>query len=162
MWNSDNCAQFSEIVEDLMQDGDVRSMADLPRHGKLSNCLDHSLSVAYFSFLVCRKLGLDYKAAARAGVLHDFALGDWEEENTNISRLWKHPLQALKNAEERYELSDKEKDIIVKHMWPMSPGMFRHPESFVVSMADKACALMEMCRLYKSKKAQENLGTEAV
>ena len=157
MWNADNCEQFSEIVRDLMKDEDVLSMENMPRHSKLSNCLDHSLMVSYLSFLVCKRLGLDHEAAARAGLLHDFALAEWEEENQDISRLWEHPKQALKNAAERYDLSDKEKDIIVKHMWPLTPRMPKHKESFVVSLADKACAIIEMCRLYRSGKAQENL-----
>ncbi len=157
MWKPENREQFIELVKDIIEDEDVLSMENLPRHSKRSNCLTHSLSVAYLSFLVCKKLGLDYKAAARAGLLHDFALGEWEEENQGISRLWQHPRQALKNAEERYELTHKEKDIIVKHMWPLTPTMPKHSESFVVSMADKACAIVEMCRLYKPQKAQENL-----
>ncbi len=157
MWKPENCEQFSDIVRDLMQDEEVLAMENLPRHSKQSNCLNHSLMVAYLSFLVCKKLKWDHEAAARAGLLHDFTGGDWEEENQSILRLWQHPHQALKNAEERYALSGKEKDIIVKHMWPLTLRLPRHKESFVVSMADKACAFIEMCRLYHPKKARENL-----
>ena len=157
MWNAENREMFGEIVQDLMQDEDIISMENQPRHSKMSNSLDHSLMVAYLSFLFCKKMGWDYKAAARAGLLHDFAGSEWEEENQSLSRLWKHPVQALKNAEEKYELSHKEKDIIVKHMWPLTLKLARHKESFVVSMADKACAVIEMCRLHKSRKTRENL-----
>lgn len=157
MWNPENCEQFGDIVRDLMEDEAVLAMENLPRHSKKSNCLNHSLMVAYLSFLVCRKMNWDHEAAARAGLLHDFAGGEWEEENTGFQRLWQHPRQALKNAGERYELSHKEKDIIEKHMWPLTLRLPRHKESFVVSMADKACAVMEMCRLYQPRKARENL-----
>ena len=51
-------------------------------------------------------------------------------------------MQALREAEARFDLTDKEKDIIVKHMWPLSPWMPRYKESFTVSMMDKYCAMM--------------------
>ena len=38
----------------------------------------------------------------------------------------------LREAEARFDLTDKEKDIIVKHMWPLSPWMPRYKESFTV------------------------------
>ncbi len=157
MWKPENLDCFNEIVYDMMNDEDVLSMQQLPRHGKESNCLDHSLAVAYLSFLVCKKLKWDYKAAARAGLLHDFALGEWERENKSINRLWNHPHQALKNAQERYDISEKEEDIIVKHMWPLTMSLPRYKESFVVSLADKYCATMEMFRLHNPQKVKEKM-----
>lgn len=159
MWNPDNRVQFDEIVADLMEDPDVQSMKYLPQHSKTVNCLDHSVYVAYLSFLLCRRLGLNYTAAARGGLLHDFYLCSWEEadKSTRRRRLWLHPHKALENAETRYELSKLEKDIIVKHMWPLTRPLPRHKESFVVSLADKICAVMEMCRLYSAFKVQKHL-----
>ncbi len=157
MWKPENLNCFNEIVCDMMADEDVLSMEELPRHGKESNCLHHSLAVAYMSFLVCKKMNWDYKAAARAGLLHDFALGEWERENRSVQRLWKHPHKALQNAQNKYALSQKEEDIIVKHMWPLTRQLPRHRESYVVCFADKLCALMEMCHLHKPQKVRENL-----
>lgn len=153
-----NKDDFNEIVKDLLADPDVQSMRELPQHSKTCNCLDHSIYVAYLSFLICRRLGLDYKAAARAGLLHDFALRNWDEEDEfGIRRLWVHPKLALENAAERYELSAREQDIIVKHMWPLTPVPPRHWESFFVGVADKLCALMEMSRLYKAFRVKKHL-----
>ncbi|MFV0412833.1 MAG: HDIG domain-containing metalloprotein [Oscillospiraceae bacterium] len=157
MWNPENFAHFTALIDDLLQDEKVQEMQQMPQHGKSGNCYDHSLYVAYLSFLVCRRLGLDYVAAARGGMLHDFCLCNWKEESAGISRLWTHPHLALKNAEERYELSQMEKDIIVKHMWPLTRPLPRYRESLVVSMADKVCALLEMSRLYRLFKVRKNL-----
>ncbi len=157
MWKPENLDHFNEIVYDMMNDEDVLSMEQLPRHSKESNCLHHSLAVAYMSFLVCKKLNWDYEAAARAGLLHDFALAEWEETNKSIHRLWRHPHAALKNAQNKYNLSHKEEDIIVKHMWPLTIKLPRYKESYVVSIADKFCATMEMLHLYKPNKVRENL-----
>ncbi len=157
MWNPTNREEFDEIVSDLMDDPLVLSMEELPQHSKHSNCLDHSIYVAYMSFLVCRKLGLDYVAATRAALLHDFYLCKWEETDHGFRRFWRHPKLALANADERYDLSGKEKDIIVKHMWPLTPKPPRYLESFVVSFADKVCAALEMCHLYRAMKVKTRL-----
>lgn len=149
MWKFENRLEFEEIIQDLLLDPDVQSMQELPQHSKSSNCFDHSLYVAYLSFLACRRLGLDYIAATRAAMLHDFALRNWDEDDMGVKRLWKHPHLALENAEARYQLSDLQKDIIVKHMWPLTRPLPRHRETFVVSMADKFCAVMEMSRVYQ-------------
>lgn len=143
---------FNNIVQDILSDPAVQSMGDIQQHSKNMNCLNHSISVAYMSYLICRRLDLDYVAAARAGLLHDFHLCNWDEMEAGErrKRLWKHPHKALENANERYDLSSKEQDIIVKHMWPLTRPLPKHKESFVVSCADKMCAILEMSRLYKA------------
>ncbi len=150
MWNPDNRVEFEQVVKDLLQDPDVQALRHMGQHSKHCNRLDHSVYVAYLSFLFCRRFRLDYVAAARAGLLHDFHFAD---EEAGIRRLWRHPWDALENAEGKYALTAKEKDIIVKHMWPLP----RHRETFVVSMADKVCALLEMCRIYKLLKVSHHL-----
>lgn len=162
MWKAENRVEFEAIIRDLLEDPDVISMKDLPQHSKTANTLDHSLYVAYLSFLFCRRFNLDYVAAARGGLLHDFALRNWDTEDYGVKRLWHHPHFALQNAEERYALSDKEKDIIVKHMWPLTRPLPRHRESFVVSMADKLCAFMEMSRLYRLLRVKKKLTPASV
>lgn len=157
MWKTQNRLYFEEIIQDLLEDPDVQKMRMLPQHSKGGNCLDHSLYVSYLSFLICRRLGLNYVSAARAGLLHDFSLRNWDEDEMGVKRLWKHPHLALENASARYDLSDLEKDIIVKHMWPLTRPLPRHRESFVVSVADKMCAVMEMCRLYRVLRVRKYL-----
>ena len=152
MWKLENREDFEEIIADILADPEVLALGDTKHHGNASSRLDHSLYVSYLSFLCCRRLGLDYVAAARAGLLHDFF---FEDKTDGIKRLWRHPHIALQNAEGRYTLSDLEKDIIVKHMWPLTRPLPRHRESFVVSMTDKLCAFLEfskMARLFRVKK----------
>ncbi|MDL2324352.1 HD family phosphohydrolase [Ruminococcaceae bacterium OttesenSCG-928-A16] len=157
MWKPENRLEFEEIIEDLLADPAVQSMRDLPQHSKSCNCFEHSLYVSYLTFLACRRLKLDYVGATRAALLHDFALRNWDHDDMGLKRLWKHPHLALENAEQRYLLTDMQKDIIVKHMWPLTRPLPRHKESFVVSMADKLCALMEMSHLYRLLKVRKKL-----
>lgn len=153
MWNINNREQFNKIVEDILNDPDVQALSELTQHHSISR-LDHSVYVAYLSFLWCRRMGYDHVAAARAGLLHDFHFGKDEE---GIKRLWRHPHKALQNANDKYELSEVEQDIIVKHMWPLSRKMPSHKETYVVSMTDKICAVMEFLRLYKLFKVKNYL-----
>ena len=63
-------AAYRAAVADLWASGAVRSMAAFPQHGDV-DCLRHCLAVAYLSWCCCRRLGLNARAAARGGLLHD-------------------------------------------------------------------------------------------
>ena len=155
MWKPENYDEFTGIVVDILQDPEVQALRDMNQHNKSSNRLDHSIYVAYLSFLLCRKMGLNHVAAARGGLLHDFHFGD--KDNGGVKRLWRHPHSALANARQRHELTEVEEDIIVKHMWPLTRPLPRHREAVVVSMIDKVCALMEFSFLYKLFRVKKHL-----
>ena len=54
-----------------------------------------------------------------------------------------HPKIALQNATKHFSLNDIEKDIVVKHMWPLTLVPPKFKESFIVSFADKYLASKE-------------------
>ncbi|MFR5440092.1 MAG: hypothetical protein ACLTJN_07910 [Monoglobus pectinilyticus] len=54
-----------------------------------------------------------------------------------------HSSIALENAEQLTELSPLERDIIKNHMWLCGKMWPRHRESYIVSVADKVCAVWE-------------------
>lgn len=123
------------------------------QHGNMS-VRQHTINVARCSLLISEKLGIscDQRALVRGALLHDFFLYDWhDKDHANIFRLHgiHHPGIALKNAEKEFSLSNIEKDIIKKHMWPLTvvPPVCR--EAWIVSMADKYCSLMETVRLHR-------------
>lgn len=142
-------AYFTECVGDLMRSEDVRSMARFVQHADIST-LEHSFSVAYVSFWVCANfhLSFDRKSLIRGAMLHDFFLYDWHTDGSGRKGLhgFTHPKTALRNAESRFVLTDRERDIIVKHMWPLTPAFPRYSESYLVSAADKYCSLVETLR----------------
>ena len=157
MWNEKDRAAFLELVGPLLQEADVQEMRDFSQHAEGISCYDHSLFVSYLSFLMAKRLGLEYRAAARGGLLHDLHLCHWEDTAVGRARrLVLHPLLAVQNAE-KFGLNDMERDIIVKHMWPLTRPLPRYRESFVVSLADKICATAEMLHLYRSSKVQYRL-----
>lgn len=136
--------EYEKCIHDIIQHEKVISMKSFMQHGDI-NCLVHSLFVSYSSYLICRKLGLDYCAAARGGLLHDFFLYDWHQKQEYQGlHGFVHPRIALDNACKYFKLSSREKDIIQKHMWPLTLRLPRYRESLVVLLADKFCALMEI------------------
>lgn len=148
--NSKIDREYLEIVSDLLRDSAVLSMNDIKQHVEGFSCLDHSIFVSYVSYKLCKKWGLDYVSAARAGLLHDLHLCNWDEMDLkHWERLCQHPKMACKNAE-RFGLNDLEREIIVSHMWPINLTILpKHKESVAVSLADKICASAEFMRIHK-------------
>ncbi len=147
MWREQNRALFLACLNDLEKDPFVCQLKRFRQHTAATTRYDHCLCVAYFSFTLCRWLGWDYKAAARAGMLHDLYLDEWEgSEDGTLARWRTHPRAALENAR-RYGLSRREEDIIVNHMFPLTLTLPRYKESYVVSTADKIAAVLEKTHL---------------
>lgn len=148
--------EYKMCVSDLLQDEAVQSMEKYIQHGDV-NCLEHCISVSYKSYLLCKRLGLDYRSAARGGLLHDFFLYDWHITKPKSGlHGFTHPYTALENANERFRLNKIEKDIIEKHMWPLTVSLPKYKESFIIVLIDKQCSLMETIMYRLNKKHTNN------
>ena len=141
---------FIIIINDIIEN-DVFQNLKLYKHHYGSNRFDHCMSVAYYSYLVCKFLHLDYVSASRAGLLHDLFLYDCESKFTRPKfHILIHPKIALANAKKLFNLNPKECDIILKHMWPITLVPPKYFESVVVSFIDKWCALYEWSKYCKN------------
>jgi len=141
--------QFQSCIKDLIETPVVRTMNNFTQHS-LVTTLEHCLFVSYVSFLICKFLGLNYYAAARGGLLHDLFLYDWHDGHRDRRfHGFTHPKTALMNATMHFNLSHMEQDIIKKHMWPLTLVFPRYRESYVVSLADKICCILEVLGLYR-------------
>ena len=141
--------EFDLIIEEIVQNQTVQRMKEFRQHYDTS-CFEHCKNVAFISYKICKKLNLDYKSAARAGMLHDLFLYDWRKRQDGRKGLhaFTHPRTALENSKKIFELNEKEEDIILKHMWPLTVKLPKYSESYVVTIADKYCALGESCGHY--------------
>ncbi len=150
--------EFVEIIKDLMTNETVQKMKDYKQHYDTS-CFEHCRNVAYYSYLICRKYNLDYVSVARAGMLHDLFLYDWRQRQDGRKGLhaFTHPKTALENASKLFSLNEKECDIILKHMWPLTIKFPKYKESYVITLVDKYCALEESIKAYKSKRSIQKL-----
>lgn len=139
--------EYRNIIKALYEHPMVQSMKDFIQHSDIT-CLEHCIFVSYVSFWICRRLGFDYVAAARAGLLHDFFLYDWHIKGDRKGlHGFTHPRASLRNALLYFAINEVEKDIIVKHMWPLTWAWPRYRETWVVLLADKYCAILEILKL---------------
>ena len=136
--------EYMVLIVDLLQHEKVQKMKQFRQHYQI-NCFDHCLLVSYNTYLICKKLKLDYIAAARAGMLHDLFLYDWRkrENGRKGHHAFTHGKTACEQALTFIELNDKEKDIIVKHMWPVTLALPKYKETFILSFVDKYFAIAE-------------------
>jgi uncharacterized protein len=56
-----------------------------------------------------------------------------------------HSAIALKNAKGITEVNAIEEDMIAKHMWPMTLKLPKYRETYVITVIDKYCAVLEFC-----------------
>ncbi|MDI3478353.1 MAG: uncharacterized protein PWQ59_1878 [Thermoanaerobacterium sp.] len=136
--------EYKRYIEDLLRNENVKMM-NRYRHHYFTTCLDHCLNVSFYSYMICRYVGLDYVSAARGGLLHDLFLYDWRTTKLSGGKhAFRHPDIALENAVKVFDLNEIEKDIISKHMWPLTIKPPKYNESFIVCFVDKYCASVEI------------------
>lgn len=139
--------RFFCVLAELEHDPHVLLLKKHRQH-KGNTTFRHCRSVAVESFRLAQRFGwkVDESALARGAMLHDYHLYTRRRQEINALRhLLSHPKRARGNAEKVFDLSRKEKNIIESHMWPLT--FFKPPkskEAFLVTLADKLCALREM------------------
>lgn len=132
-------------AEPLEQSGRIEQTKKFCQHGDCS-VFEHCANVAYVSCVLFMKLHInaDWEELIRGALLHDYFLYDWhKKEDCHPAHPVYHPTLALKNARLDYELSAKEEDIILHHMFPLTILPPKSREAWMVCLADKICAVME-------------------
>ncbi len=143
-----NYQSYSQVVEDLISTEEVKSMRRIKHHFDVT-CYEHSVFVSYVAYRMARRLGWDYRAAARGGLLHDLYLYDPRQPGSHPgNQCFDHPKAALRNAGALTQLTPVEENIIISHMWPLARRCPRYREAVVVNLADKICATAEVLRVY--------------
>ncbi|MBN1532384.1 MAG: hypothetical protein JXA20_06960 [Spirochaetes bacterium] len=148
-------AEYLDIVKDILAHPEFLRLKDFFHHN--SSIYEHARIVSYLSYRVCRYLDLDYVSAARGGLLHDFFLYDWRNHDApDLPREkfhgLEHPRIALENSLKYFTLNDTERDIIVKHMWPLTFLPPRYRESFVVTFVDKYVSSREFVDEFRKRR----------
>ncbi len=135
--------EFNQIISEIIENDKINQLKKMSHHG--INRFDHSLSVAYFSYKLAKYLKLDYKQAARGGMLHDFfETPEGHGVKVCFKSIVEHPDIALNNAKSIFSLREKEEDIIVTHMFPFGKHIPKCGESWVVNCVDKFLTLCEI------------------
>ncbi|MBQ7668111.1 MAG: HD domain-containing protein [Clostridia bacterium] len=134
---------FSLYAKDILENPKVNKLSEYLHHKNVTR-LEHSLNVAATSVKVARKYNLkvDERSIVRGALLHDFFLYDLVNERIE-NHLVRHPYIAYENAKAEFMLNDIEKDIILKHMWPITNRLPKYKESLIVCLVDTYCAFKE-------------------
>lgn len=147
--------RMEKYADDILESYNFRKTEKYMQHGSVS-VRRHCLSVAECSILIgewLKERGISYheREMVRGALLHDYFLYDWHGRvGGDHKRLhgFFHPAVALRNAGREYELTDRERDIIAKHMWPLTIKPPACREAWIVTAADKYCSMREtlFCR----------------
>lgn len=142
---------LKEYASDIIASENFRNTRNYIQHGSMP-VYRHCMDVADQSIKISKllRVNCNERELIRGALLHDYFLYDWHDKyRDNYQRLhgFYHPGIALRNAQKEYSLSDREKDIIKKHMWPLTiiPPACR--EAWIVTAADKYCSLLETLKL---------------
>ena len=135
---------------DILLDPKAQQMKNFTQHGT-TTVFEHCVSVAKFSLLMAYylertlRIKVDRDSLVRAALLHDYFLYDWHDKTVPGHNIhgFTHPRTAMLNADRDFGLNEVEKDIISKHMFPLTFMPPRYRESVLVTLADKWCALCE-------------------
>lgn len=142
---------YIDVSKEIITSSNMQKMKEFVQHGDTS-CYLHSLAVAYLSLLIVRKLNIkcDERSLLRGALLHDYFLYDWHVRAESLRfHGFVHPKKALENAKKEFELNNIEKDIIVKHMFPLTVLPPKYIEGIIVSIADKICSIAETFKFMK-------------
>lgn len=139
--------------KDIILTDEAQMMKNFIQHGKTS-VFEHAISVAKYSVITALWLEsrfgveVDYKSLIRGALLHDYFLYDWHDKHVfhNLHG-FTHPITALNNAVRDFNLNSIERDIIRKHMFPLTLIPPKTLESLIVCFADKRCALCETFKI---------------
>ena len=142
--------EFDIINSDILTNNVFRQLDNELHHG--ISRYGHSYRVATWTYKITKKLGLNYKSATRAALLHDFYFSDELDTKNSFTALFDHPSKALENASKTYNLTSLEANIIESHMFPFGYKLPKYKESWIVTLVDKSVALYEMYRYKLSLK----------
>lgn len=159
MVSHSDLSEFFFLVRQTSLQSRLRAEQAYLQHGTTA-CLLHSVAVAYYCSRIARALSpLGFRRAEliRGALLHDYFLYDWHDPDPS-HRLhgFHHAARALANAEREIQLTEVERNIILRHMFPLTPVPPRYKESILVCLVDKACSLYEIFgrRTYSSRPIQ--------
>jgi uncharacterized protein len=64
--------EYINLVKDILMNEEFKRLKEFYHHN--SSIYEHARRVSFLSYKICKYLKLDYRAAARGGLLHDFFL----------------------------------------------------------------------------------------
>lgn len=145
---------FDNCTQEILSCDEIQQLAEYTQHLGTSR-LEHSISVAWHSYRFSVRLGLniDHQSLIRGALLHDFFLYDWRDHTGRKGgalHAFTHSREALNTAGRHFDLNKTERDIILRHMWPLTLIPPTKREALIVNLMDKYCTVKEVFQYRKS------------
>lgn len=133
------------------------------RHHFSITCYEHSLFVSYTAFRLARRFGWDERAAAGRACSTTCTstippTGPPTRATSALTIRWPPCAMPKRCAP---DLTEREANAILTHMFPLSAHLPRCREAAVVNLADKICATIEVAHLYRTRFIQRLLPAAA-
>lgn len=143
-------SEYKKIVKDILRNKEFKKLYNIEHHG--ISRMEHSIKISYYSYLIAKKLKMDYVSVARGGLLHDFFLnGDERNSGKKFLDTFTHPSLAVQTTKSNFDINEVEENIIVSHMFPIYLSLPKHKESVLVNIVDKVIGCKEMLRGFRCK-----------
>lgn len=155
--------EYYQIIKDILNNPEFIKRKNYVHHYQES-VYDHCLRVSKDCFKIGKKLHLNYKDLAIAGLLHDFYDKPWQENQEKVPLLKKHGFvhahQARLNANKHFKkfMNSHIEEMIETHMFPLNKKIPRSKEAWILTIVDKADSLeflmhpLVLMGFYKSSK----------
>ncbi len=138
--------EFIALVWDILRSPEFKQMKKYRSH-RNSTLYDHSVKVAYLCFKHHKRWGMkmDIAEFVRGALLHDFYLYDLHGDGQAHNFHWfRHPRVSLENALSKYPtLTKAQRDMIKRHMFPLTPYPPRTKAGWLICFYDKVAAVTD-------------------
>lgn len=144
-FNKEERAVFYAVLKEISQNSRFPECNNYIQHGR-TTVRKHCIRVAATAYFIALKTGIrvNHKELIRGALLHDYYLYDWHEKTLkNQIHGFTHPRKALKEASMDFLLSKREENMILHHMFPLTPCPPKYREGWLLCLADKICATGE-------------------
>ena len=138
--------EFLSYVNEIINSEEFKKRKKYEHHENES-VYEHSLKVAYSSYLYAKKHNLNKRDISIGGILHDFYYKPWKESKEKKPLFKKHGFVHAKEARDNaYKyfpnlMNDRIENIILRHMFPLNIRPPKYKEAWIVSLMDKKCSL---------------------
>lgn len=136
------CTKYKDCNSIILHK-EFKQLKDIQRHF-FTNTYDHSIRVAVGAAIIAEIIGADIESAIKVGLLHDmcFVCQTERKEHGGLYAFY-HPVEAVKNAKEHFELTKSEAHAIEAHMFPLAVRIPTSKVALALTVSDKLIAIYE-------------------
>ncbi len=138
--------EFLSYINEIINSEEFQKRKSFEHHENES-VYEHSMKVAYSSYLFAKKHNLNKRDISIGGILHDFYYKPWKDNTEKKSFFKKHGFVHAKEARDNsYKyfpelMNERVENIILRHMFPLNIKPPKYKEAWIVSLMDKKCSL---------------------